>query len=58
MGETLGNLSRGLDTYSYRQPLGVTAGEMSPSMRRRMYISLITYGCGISQEYALSTSPR
>ncbi len=26
MGETLGNLSRGLDTYSYRQPLGVTAG--------------------------------
>lgn len=26
MGETLGNVSRGLDTYSYRQPLGVTAG--------------------------------
>lgn len=26
MGETLGNLSRGLDTYTYRQPLGVTAG--------------------------------
>jgi len=26
MGETLENLSRGLDTYSYRQPLGVTAG--------------------------------
>lgn len=26
MGETLGNLSRGLETYSYRQPLGVTAG--------------------------------
>jgi len=27
MGETAENLSRGLDTYSYRQPLGVTAGE-------------------------------
>jgi hypothetical protein len=26
MGETLGKLSRGLDTYTYRQPLGVTAG--------------------------------
>jgi malonate-semialdehyde dehydrogenase (acetylating) / methylmalonate-semialdehyde dehydrogenase len=26
MGETLENLSRGLDTYTYRQPLGVTAG--------------------------------
>ena len=26
MGETLGNLARGLDTYSYRQPLGVVAG--------------------------------
>lgn len=26
MGETAENLSRGLDTYSYRQPLGVTAG--------------------------------
>jgi malonate-semialdehyde dehydrogenase (acetylating)/methylmalonate-semialdehyde dehydrogenase len=26
MGETVENLSRGLDTYSYRQPLGVTAG--------------------------------
>lgn len=26
MGETLGNLSSGLDTYTYRQPLGVTAG--------------------------------
>lgn len=26
MGETLENLARGLDTYSYKQPLGVTAG--------------------------------
>lgn len=26
MGETLSNLARGLDTYSIRQPLGVTAG--------------------------------
>lgn len=26
MGETLENLSSGLDTYTYRQPLGVTAG--------------------------------
>lgn len=26
MGETMENLSRGIDTYSYRQPLGVTAG--------------------------------
>jgi len=26
MGETAENLSRGLDTYTYRQPLGVTAG--------------------------------
>lgn len=26
MGETLENLSRGVDTYSYRQPLGVVAG--------------------------------
>ena len=26
MGETAGNLSRGLDSYSYKQPLGVTAG--------------------------------
>lgn len=26
MGETLGNLARGIDTYSYRQPLGVIAG--------------------------------
>ena len=26
MGETVENLARGLDTYSYRQPLGVTAG--------------------------------
>lgn len=26
MGESLENLSRGLDTYTYRQPLGVTAG--------------------------------
>lgn len=26
MGETVENLSAGLDTYSYRQPLGVTAG--------------------------------
>lgn len=26
MGETVENVARGLDTYSYRQPLGVTAG--------------------------------
>ena len=26
MGETQGNLTTGLDTYTYRQPLGVTAG--------------------------------
>eukprot|EP01039_Chlorochromonas_danica_P006340 gene6340-6992_t len=26
MGETLGGLATGVDTYSYRQPLGVTAG--------------------------------
>lgn len=26
MGETLENLAKGLDTYSIRQPLGVTAG--------------------------------
>ena len=26
MGETLENLASGIDTYSYRQPLGVTAG--------------------------------
>jgi len=26
MGETLGNLSTSIDTYSYRQPLGVVAG--------------------------------
>lgn len=26
MGETVGNVSSGMDTYSYRQPLGVTAG--------------------------------
>jgi malonate-semialdehyde dehydrogenase (acetylating) / methylmalonate-semialdehyde dehydrogenase len=26
MGETAENLARGLDTYSYRQPLGVTGG--------------------------------
>jgi malonate-semialdehyde dehydrogenase (acetylating) / methylmalonate-semialdehyde dehydrogenase len=26
MGETSENLARGLDTYSFRQPLGVTAG--------------------------------
>jgi len=26
MGETAGNVSKGMDTYSYRQPLGVCAG--------------------------------
>lgn len=26
MGETQENLARGVDTYTYRQPLGVTAG--------------------------------
>lgn len=26
MGETQGNLSKGIDSYSYREPLGVTAG--------------------------------
>ena len=26
MGETLGNLAKGLDSYSYKQPLGVCAG--------------------------------
>eukprot|EP00958_Prasinococcus_capsulatus_P029524 scaffold7485_cov403-Prasinococcus_capsulatus_cf.AAC.1 len=26
MGETVGNVSRGIDTYSFRQPLGVVAG--------------------------------
>ena len=26
MGETLGNVARGVDLYSYRVPLGVTAG--------------------------------
>ena len=37
MGETLGNLSRGLDTYTYRQPLGVTAGNGS---RYCMYVCM------------------
>lgn len=27
MGETLGGLAKGMDTYSYREPLGVCAGE-------------------------------
>jgi malonate-semialdehyde dehydrogenase (acetylating)/methylmalonate-semialdehyde dehydrogenase len=26
MGETAENVSRNMDTYSYRQPIGVTAG--------------------------------
>ena len=26
MGETQGNVSKGIDSYSYREPLGVTAG--------------------------------
>ena len=26
MGETAGNVSKGMDTYSYRQPIGVCAG--------------------------------
>lgn len=27
MGETLGGVAAGMDTYSYREPLGVCAGE-------------------------------
>lgn len=28
MGETLGGVANGMDTYSYREPLGVCAGEL------------------------------
>ena len=35
MGETLEGVSRNVDTYSYRQPLGVTAGVVSGEQRER-----------------------
>ncbi len=33
MGETLSGVAAGMDTYSYREPLGVCAGEGAPWMR-------------------------
>ena len=50
MGETSENLARGLDTYSYRQPLGVTAGICPfnfPAMIPMWMFSLATV-CGNS----------
>jgi malonate-semialdehyde dehydrogenase (acetylating) / methylmalonate-semialdehyde dehydrogenase len=50
MGETAENLARGIDTYSYRQPLGVTAGICPfnfPAMIPMWMLSLSTV-CGNS----------
>lgn len=50
MGETSENLARGLDTYSFRQPLGVTAGICPfnfPAMIPMWMFSLATV-CGNS----------
>ena len=33
MGETLGGVAKGMDTYSYREPLGVCAGEQEKMYR-------------------------
>lgn len=45
MGETLGGVANGVDTYSYREPLGVCAGVSIYCLRSGQLYSYLSFAC-------------
>jgi len=58
MGETLENVSRGMDTYSYRQPLGVCAGITPFNFPAMIPLWMFPLGIACGNTYILKPSER
>jgi malonate-semialdehyde dehydrogenase (acetylating)/methylmalonate-semialdehyde dehydrogenase len=58
MGETLENVSRNIDTYSYRQPLGVCAGITPFNFPAMIPLWMFPLGIACGNTYILKPSER
>lgn len=58
MGETLGNLATSLDTYSYRQPLGVCAGICPFNFPAMIPLWMFPVGIACGNTYVLKPSEK
>jgi malonate-semialdehyde dehydrogenase (acetylating)/methylmalonate-semialdehyde dehydrogenase len=58
MGETVENISRGVDTYSYRVPLGVCAGVAPFNFPAMIPLWMFPYAITCGNTYILKPSER
>ena len=58
MGETLGNLASSLDTYSYKQPLGVCAGICPFNFPAMIPLWMFPVGVVTGNTYVLKPSEK
>mmetsp|Transcript_597 Transcript_597/g.2119 ORF Transcript_597/g.2119 Transcript_597/m.2119 type:complete len:528 (-) Transcript_597:1152-2735(-) len=58
MGETVGNVSRGIDTYSFRQPLGVVAGVCAFNFPAMIPLWMFPMACAAGNTMIIKPSER
>ena len=58
MGETFGNVSRGIDTYSYRIPLGVCAGISAYNFPAMIPLFMFPFAVTLGNTFVLKPSER
>lgn len=58
MGETLGNLSDGLDCVSYRQPLGVCAGIAPFNFPAMIPLCMFPVACTAGNTFVMKPSEK
>jgi len=58
LGETLGNISKGIDTYSYRVPLGVCAGIAPFNFPTMIPLWMFPFAITLGNTFVLKPSER
>lgn len=58
MGETFGNVTKGVDTYSYRVPLGVCAGVSAFNFPSMIPLWMFPYAITLGNTFVLKPSER
>ena len=58
MGETFNNISKGIDTYSYRYPLGVCAGVAPFNFPAMIPLWMFPYAITLGNTYIMKPSER
>lgn len=58
MGETFGNLTNGVDTYSYRVPLGVCAGVAPFNFPSMIPLWMFPFAITLGNTFVLKPSER